>query len=150
MVRGHGGGRDPRARLSGVPAPLGQTKTKKMPDIQVFGTDGSAATRNAIRFFRERRVVVSYVDMRKRAMAPAELRRFVERLGARALLDETSRAYRDGGLAYLSMDERGIVDRLAADPSLIRWPLVRYGNAVTAGKAEAEWAGWLKARAAGG
>ena len=115
-----------------------------MPDIQVFGTDESPATRGAIRFFRERRVVVSFVDLGKRPMAPTELRRFTQRLGARALLDETSRAYRDGGLAYLSMTDAEVVDRLLRDQSLLRLPLVRHGNDVTAGKAEATWSAWLK------
>ena len=59
-----------------MPAPLPKTPTKKMPDIQVFGRDDSAATRAALRFFRERRVAVHYVDLRKRGIAPGELRRF--------------------------------------------------------------------------
>jgi arsenate reductase-like glutaredoxin family protein len=112
--------------------------------VQVFGTQGSQATRAALRFFKERRVAVSFVDLRKRPIAPGELRRFVERLGAAALLDADSRAYRDAGLAYLVPDEDGIVARLLADDSLIRLPLVRRGNDVTAGLAEATWTGWLK------
>ena len=115
-----------------------------MPDIQVFGMDDSAATRAAQRFFRERRIVVRYADLRKRPIAPGELRRFVERLGARALLDETSRAYRDAGLGYLTMTDPEIVERLLADPGLLRVPLVRHGNDVTAGKAETTWADWLR------
>ena len=115
-----------------------------MPSIQVFGTEESQATRGAIRFFRERRIVASFVDIRKRAMAPAELRRFVDRLGARALLDETSRAYRDGGLAHLSMDEREVAERIQADQRLLRLPLVRFGEEVTAGRSEATWTAWLK------
>ena len=137
------GTRSPRY-ASDVPAPLGSTKTKRMPDIQVFGMDESPATRGAIRFFRERRVVVSFVDLGKRPMAPTELRRFTERLSARAVLDETSRAYRDGGLAYLSMTDAEVRDRLLRDPRLLRLPLVRHGNDVTAGKAETTWARWLK------
>ena len=132
-----------------MPAPLGHTPTKKMPDIQVFGFDNDPATRAAQRFFRERRVVVSFVDLRKRRIAPAELRRFVERLGAAALIDDTSRAYRDGGLAYLSMDDAGIVERLLADASLLRLPLVRHRNDVTAGRAEDVWSKWLKASGPG-
>ena len=114
-----------------------------MPDIQVFGLDNDPATRAAQRFFRERRIVVSFVDLRKRRIAPAELRRFVERLGARALIDESSKAYRDGGLGYLRMDDDDIVSRLLADHLLIRLPLVRNGNEVTAGRAEAAWRTWL-------
>ena len=130
-----------------MPAPLPAKPTKRMPDIQVFGLDDSSATRAAQRFFRERRVVVSYVDLRKRPIAPAELRRFVERLGARALLDETSKAFRDAGLGYLSLDEAGIVERLLRDARLLRLPLVRHGNEVTAGKAEATWTAWLRSSA---
>lgn len=118
-----------------------------MPDIQVFGLDNDPATRAAQRFFRERRIVVSFVDLRKRRIAPAELRRFVQRLGARALLDESSRAYRDGGLGYLRMDDDEIVERLLADASLLRLPLVRNGSDLTAGRAEATWTTWVRASA---
>jgi arsenate reductase-like glutaredoxin family protein len=117
--------------------------------IQVFGLEKDRATRAAERFFKERRVPISFVDFRKRPIAPAELRRFVERLGARALLDEASPAYRDGGLGYLRMDDAEIVERLLADPSLLRLPLVRNGNEVTAGVAEATWKGWLTGRTVG-
>ena len=86
----------------------------------------------------------SFVDLRRRPIAPGELRRFVERLGAAALLDTDSRAYRDAGLAYLTMDEAGIVERVLADPSLLKLPLVRNGQAFTVGRAEATWAGWLR------
>jgi arsenate reductase len=127
-----------------VPAPLGKVPTKKMPDIQVFGRDDSSATRAALRFFRERRVVVTYHDLRKRAIAPGELRRFTERLGARAVLDETAKSYRVAGLGYLSLTDAGIVDRVLADAGLLRLPLVRRGDDVTAGPQEATWAAWLK------
>jgi arsenate reductase-like glutaredoxin family protein len=93
-------------------------------------------------------VPISFVDLRKRPIAQGELRRFVERLGAEALLDPTSRSYRDAGLGYLRMDEPGIVERLLADPTLLRLPLVRRGSQCTAGRAEATWTGWL--RPAGG
>jgi arsenate reductase len=130
-----------------MPAPLGKTPTKKMPNIQVFGTDDSNATRGALRFFRERRIVVHYVDLRKKPLAVGELRRFVERLGPASLLDTESRAYRDQGLAYLAADAQGITQRLLADVRLVNLPLVRYGDEVTAGKAEATWKAWLARRA---
>jgi arsenate reductase len=131
-----------------MPAPLGQTPTRKMPDIQVFGRDDSAATRAALRYFRERRVVVHYVDIRKRGIAPGELRRFTERLGAGALLDPTARPYREAGLSYLSLDEAGIVARLLSDPRLLRLPLARHGNQVTVGPDEPTWTAWLRPSAA--
>ena len=126
-----------------MPAPLGKTPTKKMPNIQVFGMEDSPATRAALRFFRERRIVVHFVDLRKKPIAPSELRRFADRLGAAALLDTASRAYREGGLAYLTTDAAGNTARLLADVQLLKLPLVRYGDDVTAGKDEATWRAWL-------
>ena len=126
-----------------MPAPLGKTPTKKMPNIQVFGMEDSNATRGALRFFRERRIVVHYVDLRKKPIAAAELRRFVDRLGAQVVMDTEGRAYRDAGLAYLSTDAAAITQRLLADVRLLRLPLVRYGEDVTAGKADETWKAWL-------
>jgi arsenate reductase-like glutaredoxin family protein len=114
-----------------------------MPNIQVFGFEDDNATRAALRFFRERRIVVHFVDLRKKPIAAGELRRFSDRLGPAALLNTESRSYREQGLAYLSTDTAGITSRLLAEPRLIRLPLVRYGDAVTAGKAEETWKAWL-------
>ena len=126
-----------------MPAPLGKVPTKKMPNIQVFGTEDSSATRNTLRFFRERRIVVSFVDLRKKPIAPGELRRFTDKLGAASLLDTESRLYKEQGLQYLASDPAGITARLLANAALIRLPLVRYGDDVTAGKAEDTWTAWL-------
>ena len=117
--------------------------------VQIFGRDKDQATRAAVRFFKERRVEIHQVDLDRKPIAPGELRRFVQRLGARALLDTDGRAYRDAGLGYLRMDDAEIVERLLADPRLLRLPLVRFGNDVTAGRDEAAWKALLSADRAG-
>jgi arsenate reductase-like glutaredoxin family protein len=126
-----------------VPAPLGRTPTKKMPKIQVFGIEDSQATRAALRFFRERRIVATFVDLRKRPIAPAELRRFVDRLGASALVAVESGAHQEGGTAPVATDTAGLAARIRSDPRLLRLPLVRYGDEVTAGRDETTWSAWL-------
>jgi arsenate reductase (glutaredoxin) len=110
--------------------------------IQVFGRDDSQATRRALRFFKERRMPISFVDVARRPPAPTELRRFAQRLGARALLDDEGRAYRDAGLAYLRLSDDEVLERLLADPRLLRLPLVRHGQEVTVGVDEATWKLW--------
>ena len=107
--------------------------------VQVFGRNDSAATRAAVRFFKERRVEAHVVDLNRRAIAPGELRRFVERLGAVALADTDGRAWRDAGLGYLRMDADELAARLLADQRLLRLPLVRGGNLFAAGRDEAAW-----------
>ena len=121
-----------------MPAPSG-------PQIQIFGAPDSRATQAALRFFKERRVNVVYVDLRRKAIAAGELRRFVERLGAGTLLDTESRGYKDMGLGYMRLDDAEIAERLLLDNSLLRLPLVRFGNQFTAGPAEATWKAWLAA-----
>ena len=107
--------------------------------VQVFGRDDSAGTRAAQRFFRERRLAIQFVDLRRKPIAPGELRRFVEGLGAAALVDRESRAWRDAGLGYLSMAEAELLERLLADQRLLLLPLVRIGNGVAAGRDEPAW-----------
>jgi len=113
------------------------------PTVQIFGTPDSSSTRAALRFFRERRVEAHLVDVRRKPLAPAELRRFVDRLGARAVADEASKAWRDSGLGYLRMDDFELAERLLSDQRLLRLPLVRHGNAVAAGRDEASWKSML-------
>jgi arsenate reductase (glutaredoxin) len=123
-----------------MPAPLGKTPTKKMPKIEVLGLEDSQATRAAVRFFRERRIVVSYVDLANRPIEPAQLRALLDRLGAAAL------AGGETALAELATDRAGLLARIRADASLLRLPLVRHGEEVTAGLDETRWNEWLARR----
>lgn len=119
-----------------MPAPQG-------PTVQMFGLADSRPTQAALRFFKERRANVTFVDLRRKPIAPGELKRFVERLGAAALLDTEGRKYKDLGLGYMRLGDEEIVERLLAGNGLLRLPLVRFGNAFTAGPAEQTWKAWL-------
>jgi arsenate reductase-like glutaredoxin family protein len=116
------------------------------PLVQVFGTPDSQSTRAALRFFKERRIDVHFVDIRRKPMAPGELRRFVERLGARALADEQGKRWRDAGLAYLTMPDADLADRLLNDQRLLNIPLVRIDNGFAAGRNQAAWKSLVASR----
>ena len=109
------------------------------PQVQVFGLEDSAATRAALRFFKERRIAIHFVDLHRKPMAAGELRRFVERLGAAAIADKDGKRWRELGLSYLRMTDAELADRLLTDQRLLRIPLVRAGNAFAAGRDEAAW-----------
>ena len=125
--------------LTPMPAP-----NPTAPSVQIFGHDRDQGTRAAQRFFKERRIAIHQVDLTRKPIARGELARFVQKLGARALIDETSKAYRDAGLGYMRLGEAEIVERLLANPALLRLPLVRFGNEVAAGRDETAWKAWLK------
>jgi arsenate reductase-like glutaredoxin family protein len=119
--------------------------TASAPTVQLFGLESDSATRAALRFFKERRVAIAFVDLRRRPIAPGELRRFVERLGALACADTEGRAWKHAGLGYMRMTDDELAARLLADVRLLRLPLARHGSDVTAGRAETTWKAWLTA-----
>ena len=116
------------------------------PIVQVFGRPDSPPTREALRFFKERRIDVHFVDLHRKPIAAGELRRFVERLGARALADTEGTVWRDAGLGYLSQSDADLVDRLLNDQRLLKVPLVRIDNGFAAGRNEAAWKSLVSSR----
>jgi arsenate reductase-like glutaredoxin family protein len=107
--------------------------------VQLFGTAKSKATRKAQRFFSERRVPVSFVDVNRKPPSPGELRRFVQRFGVDTVLDPDSKTYQDEGLRFVSASEEDWIRRMAADPGIIRLPLGRCGNDLSVGDDQAAW-----------
>lgn len=117
-------------------------------DVQIFGTKKSADTRAALRFFAERRIKTHFVDLTVRPAALGELRRFADRFGARALVDQGSKRFATLGLGSAALSDARWLDRLATEPLLLRQPLVRWGKELTVGAADETWREWV-ARAAG-
>jgi arsenate reductase (glutaredoxin) len=114
-----------------------------MASIQIFGIKNSAATRAAERFFKERRVPVQFMDLKQKPMAPAEIRRFVERFGLTALLDTEGKDYIDAGLKYLKQSDSELLGRIERNPKLLRLPLIRCANRLSIGQDEESWKAML-------
>jgi arsenate reductase (glutaredoxin) len=112
-------------------------------EVQIFGVKKSADTRKALRFFAERRIKTHFVDLDERAAAPGELRRFIQKFGLQALIDRESRTFAELGLKYATMSDQRWMDRLVEEPRLLKMPLVRRGNDLTIGAAEADWKRWV-------
>jgi arsenate reductase-like glutaredoxin family protein len=114
-----------------------------MKPVQIFGLKNSQSTRAAERFFRERRVPIQFVDLKLKPMAPAEIRRFIDRFGLTALLDTESRPYVDAGLKYMKLTEAELLARIGREPALLRLPLVRADKKLSAGRDEEAWKSML-------
>jgi arsenate reductase-like glutaredoxin family protein len=113
-------------------------------DVQIFGVQKSADTRKALRFFKERRVNVHFVDLKVRAASKGELTRFVQKFGADALLDRDSKRFRDLGLNSAFYSEKKWLELLVEEPLLLKVPLVRNQNLLSVGLAEEVWKEWVK------
>ena len=112
-------------------------------DVQIFGVKKNADTRKALRFFAERRVKTHFVDLMERAASRGELTRFAQKFGVAALVDETARRYGELGLRTARYGDERWLEVLVGEPLILKMPLVRYGNALSIGAAEATWKGWL-------
>jgi arsenate reductase len=111
-------------------------------EVQVFGIKNSAETRKALRFFAERRIKIHFVDLKERPASPGELRRFIQRFGTEAIVDRDSRRFAELGLGAAHLSEERWLDKLAAEPMLLKMPLVRHGSELTVGDGTETWRGW--------
>jgi arsenate reductase len=115
-------------------------------EVQVFGVKKNADTRKALRFFAERRITTHFVDLTERGASPGELKRFAQKFGVSALIDPQSRRFAELGLHHARMSDETWLDKLVAEPLLLRQPLVRNQAALTIGLAEREWTMWVSAK----
>ena len=116
-----------------------------MANIQIFGVKNSQATRAAERFFKERRATIQMVDLKKKAIAAGEIKRFVERFGWTGLLDTEGKAYIEAGIKYLKLSEAELMGRIERDPGLLRLPFVRGAGRLSIGHDEDSWKAMLAA-----
>ena len=110
-----------------------------MTNVQIFGLKSSQATRAAERFFKERGITFHYVDLKQKPMAPAEIKRFLDRFGLAGLIDTEGKSYIDADLKYLKLSEAEMLGRIERDPKLLRLPLVRSANRLIVGHDEDAW-----------
>jgi arsenate reductase-like glutaredoxin family protein len=112
--------------------------------VQIFGTAKSPGTMKALRFFKERGLKPQFVDLQRRAMAPGEIARFVQKFGLSALIDTGSKSYERAGLAYLRLSDEALIQRLLDEPQLMVQPLLRLGPTLAIGWDEAVWRNWYQ------
>jgi len=111
-------------------------------DVQIFGVKNDADTRKALRFFKERRVKVHFVDFKQRAPSKGELRRFFDKFGEERLIDRASKRFEALGLKSAYYGDERWIEIAEEEPAILRMPLVRSGGKLTVGHDEAAWKDW--------
>jgi arsenate reductase-like glutaredoxin family protein len=107
--------------------------------VQIFGLKNSSATRAAERFFRERSIQIHFVDLKQKPMSPGEIRRFIDRFKLEGVVDKEGKAWINAGLQYMKMSDSELLAKIENDPALLRLPLVRCANLLSAGQDETSW-----------
>jgi len=114
-------------------------------DVQIFGVKNDADTRKALRFFKERRVKVHFVDFKQRAPSKGELARFFQKFGEEKLIDRGSKRFVALGLQTAFYGNERWIEIVGEEPLILRMPLVRQASRLTVGLDEASWRAWVGA-----
>jgi len=112
-------------------------------DVQIFGVQNDADTRKALRFFKERRVKVHFMDFKQRNPSKGELKRFFDRFGEEKLVDRGAKRFEALGLRSAFYGNERWLEIACDEPLILRMPLVRCANRLTVGLDEESWKEWV-------
>lgn len=121
------------------PYPLRWSPGGLCMNIQIFGSSKSFDTKKAERWFKERRIRVQSVDVRKYGMSLGELTSVRQAVGLEAMVDPK---HPDTVLLQYLASDQAKLDKLFQDPALLRTPIVRNGKQATVGYCPEIWASW--------
>ena len=108
-------------------------------NMQIFGTKKCNDTKKAERFFKERRLPLQWVDMKKHRPGLRELQLFARAAGGAAqLVDRDNISALSHPVAHTT-DETVILEYLMEKPEFLRTPVVRDGQKVVIGEDAAGW-----------
>lgn len=111
-------------------------------NIQIYYIKRDFDAQKAERYFKERKIPFHFVDMKRHAMGPRELKTVAAAVGgAKKLIDTTSKRYPSHPIRMM-MGEQAILDALLLEPALIKTPIVRNGSKATVGFCPEVWESW--------
>lgn len=114
-------------------------------NIQLYAVRKNFDQQKAERYFKERRIPVQVMDMKKHKPGRRELETFARALGAQQLIDREDKRVKEHPACYYNQDAM-ILDAILEAPWLLRSPIVRNGAKVTVGYCPQVWDEWLAAQ----
>ena len=113
-------------------------------NIQLYAVKKNFDQQKAERFFKERRIPLQLMDMKKHKLGRRELETFARAVGVQNLLDKEDKKVKEHPACYYNQ-EALILDAMLEAPWLMRSPIVRSGNRVTVGYCPEIWEQWIVA-----
>ena len=106
--------------------------------VQVVGTKKCKDTQKALRFFKERKIQVQFLDLNEKKLSKGELNNICRNSSPEELIDENSKQFKKRNLAFMVYDA---YEEILDDPLIMKTPVVRNknkgGNRIPAGRMEA-------------
>lgn len=115
--------------------------------IQLYVSKKNFDAQKAERFFKERRITVQVMDLKKHKLGDRELQIMAKGIGMQGLLDKDDKRTKEHPACYCNIDSM-IMEAIRENPWLLKSPIVRNGNQCTIGYQPDVWEAWLKAEKA--
>ena len=110
-------------------------------NIQVYFGKRNFDVQKAERYFRERRIPYQALDLKKHRLGEREIRLMINGIGMDQLIDRNDSKVREHPACYYDRAEL-LIPAIQEAPWLLRTPIVRNGNKVTAGYQPETWDTW--------
>lgn len=104
--------------------------------IQVIGSKKCSDTQKALRFFKERRVQVQFVDVSERNLSAGEIRNIARSIPLAELVDWEGKEFAKRNLSYIKFDPAKVLEE---NSLLLKTPVVRAGNRAVLGHKPDDW-----------
>lgn len=111
-------------------------------NIQIFGTKKCSDTRKAERFFKERGIKYQYIDMKEKGMSKGEFTSVASANGGLENMLNPECKDKDTLALITYLAEEDKLEKILANPQVIKTPVVRNGKQSTLGYQPEVWKGW--------
>jgi arsenate reductase len=111
-------------------------------NIQIYAGKKNFDTQKAERYFKERRIQVQMLDLKKHKLGEREIRLMLQQIGSEKLLDREDRKVKEHPACYYNQESL-LIPAIQESPFLLRTPIVRNGNQVTSGYQPEIWEKWV-------
>lgn len=111
-------------------------------NIQIFGTKKCSDTRKAERFFKERGIKYQYIDMKEKGMSKGEFTSVASANGGLENMLNPECKDKDTLALITYLAEEDKLEKILANPQVIKTPVVRNGKQSTLGYQPEIWKEW--------
>ena len=110
-------------------------------NIQLYISKKNFDVQKAERYFKERRISVQVMDLKKHKLGERELQTMARAVGLENLLDREDKKVKEHPASYCHI-ESALTDYMLENPWLLKAPIVRNGARVTVGYCPDVWDSW--------
>ena len=110
--------------------------------IQMYISKKNFEVQKADRFFKERRIQIQVMDLKKHKLGEREVQTMIRACGLENILDREDKKVKEHPACYYDRESL-LIPAIMETPWLLKSPILRNGNKVTVGYQPEIWSEWL-------